>query len=455
MFAILVRELIEHLSSFRFGAVFLLAQATMVAGVVVFGGEYETRMREYPERVRSLVNEEGLTSLRNVPCNGGITVERRPSRLAFCAGIGERELPNQVAFAVHGLKRVQRRGDVTDVLGSGLPVDWAYIVTVLMSFAAGVLTYRSVAGEREDGTLALVLANPVSRASLLFGKYLASLLALTVPVVFGGILGILVLRLQGSVILTGEDWVKLAMVLALALLYLSCFVLIGMACSVLSRSATIAAVAFLFLWALLVFVAPNVAGMVASELGDVPTPSQMRGRAEAIVEEIPLAIGADSEEISRVSLERELAQERLLLEYVRSLEGQVQLGQHLSRMSPASAFSFAAEEIAGTGLGRFHRFVDNALRFRRQVFEAILAADAEDEESEHRYQPWSCGGNHFSHRDVDLGPARVFADPPGTSGQVLQAASLDVILLACYNVVLFLVTFAVFMRQDVTVGSAR
>ena len=94
-------------------------------------------------------------------------------------------------------------------------------------------------------------------------------------------------------------------------------------------------------------------------------------------------------------------------------------------------------------------------RFRRQVFEAILAADAEDEESEHRYQPWSCGGKHFSHRDVDLGPAKVFADPPGTSAQVLQAASLDVILLACYNVVLFLVTFAVFMRQDVTVGSAR
>ena len=243
---ILTRELREHLTSFRFGAVFLLTQALMITSVLVFGVEYETAMREHPKRVSGLVDEEGLTNLRNVPCSGGYTVRRVPSRLGFCAGTGERQLPNQVGFAVHGLKRVARTGDVSEMLASGAQMDWTYVIAVLLSFAAGVLTYGSVAGELESGTLALALANPVSRATSLLGKYSASLLALVVSLAVGVVLGVLLLGIQGTVELRGDDWAKLAMVVLLAVLYLSCFVLIGLVCSVLSRNATIAAVAFLF-----------------------------------------------------------------------------------------------------------------------------------------------------------------------------------------------------------------
>ena len=272
------------------------------------------------------------------------------------------------------------------------------------------------------------------------------------PLLFGGVLGLLVLRLYGQVPLDGTDWARLCMLLVLALLYLSAAVLAALACSVFARSATMAAVAFLFLWAAMVFVAPNVAGMLAARLGRAPTPAEIRGRAETIDDQIPLAIGAVGEEISRVSRERELAQERLLLEYLQELERQVRLGQNLARVSPTSSFTYAAEELAAVGLGRLRRFVDNAVRFRQNAYAAALAADAEDQESEHRYQPWSCGSGNFSHRKVDLGPASQFRDVPPGSAEALEAAALDVALLACYNAVLFLLVFARFLRQDVTVG---
>ena len=64
----------------------------------------------------------------------------------------------------------------------------------------------------------------------------------------------------------------------------------------------------------------------------------------------------------------------------------------------------------------------------------------------------SCGSNGFSRRKVDLGAAAEFRDPPPSSSEGLAPAGSDVILLVAYNVVLFMLAFARFMRQDVTVG---
>ena len=158
--------------------------------------------------------------------------------------------------------------------------------------------------------------------------------------------------------------------------------------------------------------------------------------------------------VAQVNVKQQLAEERLLLEYIQELQQQVRLGQALSRLSPTSAFMYAADEASGGGLLRFQRFLDNAVRYREQVFEAILAADRDDEDSQHRYQPWSCGSNAFSQRKVDLGPAAEFRDSPPSSSEGLVMAGLDVILLVTYNVVLFLLAFVRFMRQDVTVGAA-
>ena len=95
-------------------------------------------------------------------------------------------------------------------------------------------------------------------------------------------------------------------------------------------------------------------------------------------------------------------------------------------------------------------FVDNVARFREGFFQAMIEADKEDPQSEHIYKPWSCGGAHFSHRVVDLGPAKEFRDPPLSSVDAVHAAFKDLCLLVLYNGLLFLVIFWCFARQDVT-----
>ena len=285
--------------------------------------------------------------------------------------------------------------------------------------------------------------------------YLAALLALGISLVFSMVFGLLVLQLMGQVQLAAGHWGKLVFVVVTALLYLSCFVLIGLLCSIFGRNATIAAMAFLFSWTFLVFIVPNLGGILAGRVGDMRTPYQINELRANIGNRIPVTAGMDARDEGRVRLEREYAKEELLIEYVREMVRQVDLGKKLTRVSPASTFVYAVEGVTGGGIQRLVRFVDNAVRFRAELFETILEADLQDPESDHRYTPWyfSSSDINFSRRTVDLGPAKEFDDSPPSGAAVLEVAFMDLALLVLYNGVLFLLAFWRFARQDVTPGS--
>ena len=451
MFWTIVRkDLLDHISSFRFLAIFVLTILLMVTSVLVFSVQYENAVKEYPRRVRGLVDEDGKTSLRNVPCRGGGRARRFPSDLAFCSAAGEQELPNEAMVAAHGLRALWRTSDIGAILEGSAHVDWAFVIAVLLSFAAGLLTYKGISGELRDGTLALMLSNPISRGTVLLGKYLAALLPLVTALSVAAMFSLIVLQTTGVVQFKGDDWMKIGFVGLVSLFYLSLFILIGLLCSVLTRSPLISAVAFLFTWTCLVFVIPNLGGILAGQIGDIKTPLQMKEIAESIPGRLPLTPGMSDAEAASVKLRRELARERLLIEYVQSLVRQVHLGQNLTRISPASTYSYAVEHIVGGGTYRLMRFVDNVVRFRERFLQAMIEADKEDPQSEHRYTPWSCGGNQFSHRTVDLGPAKEFRDPTPSSMEGVQVAFMDLSLLLLYNGLLFLIIFWRFARQDVT-----
>lgn len=289
--------------------------------------EWFTRLREHPELLITEENQARWEKIRRE--EGERAVEKKVFTWEPITPLGLRALPRP-HIAHPGLgERVER--------------------------VAGLLTYRSIAGELQDGTLALVFSNPVSRFAVLMGKYLASLLALGMALAISMVFSLLVLQLTGAVHLQGDDWLKIAFVGVVSLLYLSCFVLIGQCCSILGRNPTIAAVAFLFSWTLLVFVVPNLGGMAAGQMGKTKTPRQVREIAEAIPDQIVLSAGMSPEEEAAIKRERELAQERLLRDYIRELVHQVSLGQDLTRISPTSIFTYAVEEVTGDGIGRFVR----------------------------------------------------------------------------------------------------
>ncbi len=449
LWTVVKRELLDHLFSLRFSAIFVLTLILMLTSVLVFSARYARQQREYPKRVEAFVDEQGTVNLYSIACNSGATVREVPSPLGFLFAAGERELPDQSVMALHGLNTLWRSTEPGDIMDSSSGTDWTYVVTVLLSFGAGLLTYKSISGERRDGTLTLVLANPVSRATILLGKYLAALLALGTVFIASVLAGVILLEVLGTAQLGGDDWIKLGLFVLLSMIFLSAFVFAGLLCSVFTRGPVLSAVAFLFAWMTLVFVIPNLGGILAGLNGKAQTPLQVRMAAKEIPDRYTLTPAMSGEKVASTMLERESAREQLLLSYFRSLVAQVDLGRNLTRVSPASAFSFAAERIVGGGTFRLTRFVDNAVRYRQGMFQAVIEADKRDPKSQHRYVPYWCGGDHFSALTVDLGPAKEFHDTLPSAKEGFAAAFWDLFLLLMYTIIAFAVAFWRFARQDV------
>jgi Cu-processing system permease protein len=126
-------------------------------------------------------------------------------------------------------------------------VNLVLLVIPLMALTSGA---SSLAGERESGTLAFLLAQPINRSELLLGKYLGLAISLLGSLALGFGLSAIVIAGQGGQSDPGAFLLLLTFAFVLALGMLS----LGFLISVLSRKAAVATGVALFLWLVLVFV---------------------------------------------------------------------------------------------------------------------------------------------------------------------------------------------------------
>jgi Cu-processing system permease protein len=126
-------------------------------------------------------------------------------------------------------------------------VNLVLLVVPLMALTIGA---GSLAGERERGTLAYLLSQPVNRVEVLLGKYLGLAASLLGALALGfGLSGMIIAGRGGQTdAKTYGLLVGFAFALALGMLSL------GFLISVLSRKATVATGVALFVWLTLVFV---------------------------------------------------------------------------------------------------------------------------------------------------------------------------------------------------------
>lgn len=153
-------------------------------------------------------------------------------------------------------------------------VDLVFIVTILGSLTVLIFTYDAVGGEKEEGTLKLVLSNRVSRAMVLLSKLLAVWLAVGASFLVSLGLGLLLIVLQPEIGWGGSDWTGLLLLVAGVMAYLFFFTALGMLISAWHRTSTTAMMSSLCVWVLLVQLLPNLSPYLASVL--IPLPSRIQ-----------------------------------------------------------------------------------------------------------------------------------------------------------------------------------
>ena len=177
MWHIAKRELYDNLNSLRFALATVLLLGLMLTNAVVHLREQPARIQRYLTSVTDARNalETRADSLYELAQKGPGKIYKKPSPLHFCAEGGDPFLSGAVEshhyFWEYGnLKsfwqmRYPATPNLTNIRPDVTKIDWAVIGYVL-SLIALLFTFDS-AGERERGTLRLMLANSVPRHTVL------------------------------------------------------------------------------------------------------------------------------------------------------------------------------------------------------------------------------------------------------------------------------------------------
>jgi ABC-type transport system involved in multi-copper enzyme maturation permease subunit len=406
------KEIAANLLSYKFYVVILLAAVLVGTSLFIMARDYKDRLADY-----------GLIR----PKPGEPIAVNPPNPLAiFAKGLDE-AMARSFEIGSTGITVRAGQKSVNAVFAFFPTPDFLYIVRVVLSLVALLFGFDQVSREKEGGTLRLMLANPASRGAVLVGKWLGNFVSLAVPFLLVSALGIAVLALDPAIRFSADQGLRLALILALTLVYIAMFLSLGILVSALTRRASSSLVILLFAWALLVFVLPNLGTLTARQLVDVPSVRALSEKRQQIwTREILLRIhgvGDWASHIKAISAENDA----LEADYRVKFDRLVALSKNINRISPVASFVYAATEIAGTGIGEEGALKNEVVRYKNGLIERTLASP----DGEAKDLP----AFRYAYRPLD---------------RVLVAGALfDAGWLAACTILFFALSYLAFIRYDV------
>jgi hypothetical protein len=325
----------------------LLSALSLLVGV----DDYLDRRALYQARRDADAEQDHSDSIQTYS-QSRVSFHRPPEFFSVIAnGLGERFGSAVTVFGRYGPPRLMSRSRANFLLPESRTIDFTFVLVVAASLLAMLLTSDALAGERQSGTLQLILAHSLPRRKILVGEYLGAMVSLMVPVIVSLSLAGVLLVVRGVCEPNAALAGRLLMFICLMAAVISIFVLLGLCCSAGARDPATALVVGLLLWILLSTVYPNVVVWLMQE--QTRTGRSTNLEAESLLtREVGGRDPNDTSEEARQTLETFRN---------RNLERAEQINT-LSRLAPFSCALLAGQVIAGTDLGEYRQFLAEALR---------------------------------------------------------------------------------------------
>lgn len=500
MFLTLIRrELLANLMTFRFLVAMVVTLLLVIANTAVLIADYERRLTSYSTAAQQHSQEvSGASTYSSIE----IHLDRPPNPLSiFNAGL-DRRLGNSISFShilVPTLWDTESHSADNPFLNLFSSVDLILIFQVILSLLALLFAHDAIAGEREAGTLRLTMANSVRRSVILLAKYISAMVCLMLPVIMSLLLVLILFSISGSILLSGDDWLRIGGILLISIIYLSAFYLIGLLISVITRRAATALMLAMVIWSTLVLIYPSLSVFAVNRFWD--TSSQLAS-AYREIEQIweaferdridflrndeiegedlnaniryggtvgtfhtsnPTTLMYSKAETRSIGIKPEaeplMPQVKAYFQFteprrIRAAERTWQIRQktlnqvhvrkadfakNLMRFSPAAMYDFATEAWAGTDFHSIEDFITTVQQYRQTVIDYFYDKAAFSSRQwfakDQGKVDWSDLPQFSYHRaDVSIGA---------------KHASGDIACLLLINVVLFMITFLIFVRQEV------
>lgn len=283
------KEFLLNIMTFKFAVGAFACIVITTVFMPVLAADYRQRLEMYNKNITD--NE---AELRNVIVYRNIrhTVYRPPTILsAFSAG-----LEKQVA----GLAKIEleKVPELSVMESKGNPYaslfevfDISLVFKIIMSILALLVAYDVVSGERERGTLKLLLSGSAARHQVLLGKLIAGLITLCVPVIITFIVGLVVLLSYPMLALSGSDWLRVGLMFIASMAFTAVMYQFGLLFSSLARRSAISMVLGLFVWIIFAIVVPNASVHLATQLNPLESQEKRDSRMMSHREELDRELG--------------------------------------------------------------------------------------------------------------------------------------------------------------------
>jgi len=411
------KEIIANLLSYKFFIVILLTTLLLFTSFFVLYKDYKGRLADY-ELVRAKPGEP----IAVLPPN--------PLSI-FAKGLDE-AMTRSFEISRIGIEVFAGQKSENVIFAFFPTPDFVYIVKVVLSLVALLFGFDQISREKESGVLRLMLSNSVSRAKILAGKWLGNFLSLSVPFLLVTILGFVLINLDPLVRFSASSAARFFLLVLAALIYIALFLSLGILVSALTRRAASSLVILLLIWAVTVFVVPNLGTLVARQMVDVPSVKSLSEKQEQVWtrEVLQMIIERRAKDDRGTgdivkshfdAINRELNQ--MEEDYRNKFDRLVRMSKNINRLSPAASFVYATTELAGTGIGEESRLKENILRYKDSVLSSPDRGEKQAPAFAYRYR---------------------------SVGQVLtQGGLFDLSWLIFFNILFFAASFVAFIRYDV------
>ena len=454
------RELYDNLNSLRFALATALLLALMLTNAVVHLREHPERIQEYRTSVTDYWNVlTSRTILLELAQEGPGFLYKQPSSLRFCAEGGEAFLPNVVEAGSPHQYLANLRGvwqleypaatpNLKNVRPDVTKVDWVFVIGTILSLITLLFTFDSISGERERGTLRLMLTNPTPRHIVLIGKFLGVLTSIFIPFTLAVLINLFAISTSSDVHLGAELWWRLCIIFSIALLYTSLFIALGLLVSARVQQSAVSLVILLLTWVTFVVFTPGTLASIASGFSPAPmTSDEFWERGSQLQEKLWDKYYAQGENpLSKSEFVTKDAEgwERLNQEHLTQQITQVESVRAATRVSPAALVQHLLESFSGTGFNRHLQFLENARRYARQYREFVIDTDRADPDSPHIIGV----REGMSRKPVSPESIPRFEDTLSLSRD-FNAVALDLLLLVMVVVVLMSGAYLAFVRVQV------
>jgi ABC-type transport system involved in multi-copper enzyme maturation permease subunit len=391
---VLMKELWEGIYGYKFLLIFTISIILIPLSMYSGARRYQEELRQYQQALhssaRAFRNQEPKHP--HEAAHFGRTISKPPIPLSiFSSGLQD-ALGVTAQIDPHYTPRLTgSRYETMPIFSILGQFDFAFCISLIFSLLAIVSAFDLISGEKEAGTLRLILSHPISRSDLLLGKIVAGLLILFTPMAVAFLAGLLFLPAFG-ISLDAPSWARAAMIFLASLSYIGSSFLLGTFVSTRTSRAMGSLIWLLLIWASFTFVIPRIAVTVAQTVCRVPSVQEVEMQIEAIRREeneksarrfqayrasnphqpIPPEVAVQLRRQKDEALEER--ESKVMYSYQAALHRQIRLAVNIARLSPAFAYVHSAMELSGTGVERhtrFLRFLDEYRRAFRDYFDDL------------------------------------------------------------------------------------